>query len=127
MLDKQTDPRKFLQGFHGYLQTDGAAYYSKIENSISVGCWAHARRKFDEAIKAQSQENEVQSIPAAQGVASCSKLFELEQEYTAQNLSFEERRQQRLKRSKPILDAMLAWSNTMIAAPKSKLGIALTY
>ena len=58
---------------------------------------------------------------------SNSKLFELEQEYTAQNLSFEERRQQRLERSKPILDAVLAWSNTIIAAPKSKLGTALTY
>lgn len=67
-------PRKFLQGFHGYLQTDGAAYYSKIDNSISVGCWAHARRKFDEAIKAQSQENEMQSIPAAQGVVFLLQL-----------------------------------------------------
>ena len=118
-------PKAFLEGFKGYLQTDGYAGYHSVENAIHAGCWAHARRKFDEAVKAQPKGKRAPT--AEQGVAYCSKLFELEKEYTKKELSFEERKQQRLERSKPILDAMLAWSNTRNAAPKSKLGIALTY
>ena len=118
-------PKAFLEGFKGYLQTDGYAGYHSVENAIHVGCWTHARRKFDEAVKAQPKGK--RSPTAEQGVAYCSKLFELEKEYTKKELSFEERKQQRLERSKPILDAMLAWSNTRNAAPKSKLGMALTY
>ncbi len=118
-------PKAFLEGFKGYLQTDGYAGYHSVENAIHAGCWAHARRKFDEAVKAQPKGK--RSPTAEQGVAYCSKLFELEKEYTKKELSFEERKQQRLERSKPILDAMLAWSNTRNAAPKSKLGMALTY
>ena len=44
-------PREFLKGFKGYLVTDAYAGYNDIPDVI-VGCWAHARRGFDEAIKA---------------------------------------------------------------------------
>lgn len=119
------NPKEFLNGFHGYLQTDGYSGYSAVEDVTHVGCWAHARRKFDEAIKAQPKGK--RSPTAEQGAAYCSKLFELEKEYEAQHLSYEERKEQRLERSKPVLDAMLSWANTRSAAPKSKLGMALTY
>ena len=39
----------------------------------------------------------------------------------------EERYNERLKQSKPVLDAMLAWANSRTAAPKSALGKAFTY
>jgi hypothetical protein len=44
----------FLQGFTGYLQVDGFAGYHALESEDRhlVGCMAHARRKFDEALKA---------------------------------------------------------------------------
>jgi len=47
----------FLQGFAGYLQVDGFAGYHALEsdNCFLVGCMAHARRKFDEALKALRQ------------------------------------------------------------------------
>jgi hypothetical protein len=43
----------FLQGFSGHLQVDGYAGYHALasEHCILVGCMAHARRKFDEALK----------------------------------------------------------------------------
>ncbi len=119
------NPKEFLDGFHGYLQTDGYSGYNAVENVIHIGCLAHARRKFEEAVKAQPKGK--RSPTAEQGVAYCTKLFELEKEYTEQQLTFEERKQQRLERSKPVLDAMLSWANTRNAAPKSKLGGALTY
>lgn len=124
---KQERPQTFLKGFHGYLQTDGYSGYHGVEDVIHVGCWAHARRKFDEAVKALPKGKQAASSAAVTGLAYCTKLFQLEQEYTAQGLNFEERKQQRLERSKPVLDAMLTWAETRNAAPKSKLGQALTY
>ena len=49
---KQEHPKEFLTGFRGYLHTDGHSGYHNLPESITVvGCWAHARRKFDEAMK----------------------------------------------------------------------------
>ena len=48
----QEYPKTFLKGFHGYLQTDGYSGYAGVDGAIRVGCWAHARRKFDEALRA---------------------------------------------------------------------------
>ncbi len=124
---KQERPQAFLRGFHGYLQTDGYSGYHGVEGVTHVGCWAHARRKFDEAVKALPKGKQTASSAAVTGLAYCTKLFSLEQEYTTQGLTFEERKQQRLERSKPVLDAMLAWAETRNAAPKSQLGQALTY
>ncbi|MCD8558210.1 MAG: IS66 family transposase, partial [Shewanella xiamenensis] len=47
-------PTDFLAGFNGYLQVDGYAGYEKTHATL-VGCWAHARRKFVEAQKAQGK------------------------------------------------------------------------
>ncbi len=52
-----------------------------------------------------------------QGVAHYAKLFEMEKEYSDQQLSFEERKQQRQEGSNPVLDAMAAWINTGNAVP----------
>ena len=44
-------PKEFLDGFRGYLHTDGYAGYHSLPGGITVaGCWTHARRKFDEAM-----------------------------------------------------------------------------
>ncbi len=118
-------PKAFLAGFRGYLHTDGyAGYHSLPEEITVVGCWAHARRKFDEAVKSLPK-GKAKSGSAAQGLAYCSKLFELEQSLS--DLSPQERYLQRLEQEKPVLDAFLAWANTRTAAPKSALGKALTY
>ena len=119
----QEYPKAFLEGFHGYLQTDGYSGYNAVSGATHVGCWAHARRKFDEALRASPKGKK--SPTAEQGVAYCSQLFKLEEKF--KDLSPEERKEQRLKQEKPVLDAMLAWANTRNAAPKSKLGEALGY
>ena len=119
----QEYPNAFLSGFQGYLQTDGYAGYHGLEKVIHVGCWAHARRYFVEAQRAMPKGQ--RSPTADQGVAFCTKLFQLEKKFAS--LSPEERKEQRLIQAKPVLDAMLAWANTRTAAPKSKLGQALTY
>ena len=89
-----------------------------------VGCWAHLRRKFDEAVKSLPQKDQANAA-ALQGQAYCSRLFSIEQELA--ELPPEERYTQRLERSKPVMDALLAWAETTNAAPKSALGKAIYY
>ena len=89
-----------------------------------AGYWAHLRRKFDEAIKSLPKEK-VKGSSAAQGLAYCNLLFEIEQGLT--DHTPEEGDNERLKQAKPVLDATLAWANSKTAAPKSALGKAFTY
>ena len=118
-------PKTFLAGFKGYLHTDGYPGYHSLPDEITVvGCWAHARRKFDEAMKSLPK-GKAKNSSAAQGLAYCNLLFKIEEGLA--DLSPKERYDQRLKQAKPVLDAMLAWAYTRTAAPKSALGKAFTY
>ena len=118
-------PKEFLEGFKGYLHTDGYAGYHNLPEEITVvGCWAHLWRKFDEAMKSLPK-GKAKNSSAAQGLAYCTLLFGLEDDFA--ELTPEERYKQRLEQAKPVLDAFLAWANVRNAAPKSALGKALTY
>ena len=116
-------PKAFLSGFHGYLQTDGYSGYNDVASVTHVGCWAHLRRKFDEAVKALPAGKKTGAAPT--GLAYCTKLFMLEREL--QDLTPEERFEKRMERAKPLLDQFLAWAEAREVAPKSKLGQAFTY
>ena len=73
-------PKEFLDGFHGYLHADGyAGYHSLPEEITVVGCWAHLRRKFDEAVKSLPK-GKAKGSSAAQGLACCNMLFSIEKE-----------------------------------------------
>ena len=118
-------PKEFLTGFQGYLHTDGYAGYHNLPEGITVvGCWAHLRRKFDEAVKSQTK-GKAKGSSASQGLAYCNLLFEIEQGLAEKTA--EEKYSERLKQAKPVLDAMFAWANFRTAAPKSALGKAFTY
>ena len=118
-------PKEFLAGYKGYLHTDGYAGYHDLGEDITVvGCWAHARRKFDEAVKSLPK-GKAKSSSASQGLTYCNLLFGIEQE-TADKTA-EQRYEERLNQAKPVLDAMFAWANSRTAAPKSALGKALHY
>ena len=41
----------------GYLQCDGYAIYDNVDNIIPVGCWAHARRKYNDALNQWNKLN----------------------------------------------------------------------
>ena len=116
-------PLSFLAGFKGYLQTDGYVGYEALKEAIHVGCLAHLKRKFHDAVTALP--NGKKSGAAVEGEAYCEKLFLLEREFI--NLTFEERKIKRQELAKPILDEFLAWGATRTASSKSKLGEALTY
>ncbi len=128
----QQVPIRLLNGFCGYLQTDGYEGYSKVcaeQGLTAVGCWAHARRKFDEALKAQqllSPEKQKKSL-AAVALAKIQALYRIERDI--KTLPPEERRRIRTLRSKPLLDELRIWldQHIPIVPPRSALGKAMNY
>ena len=120
-----THPKAFLEGYKGYLHTDGYAGYHLLAPKITiVGCWAHVRRKFDEALKGAPPEARA-NLPSQKGLDLCNELFRLEREY--ENLAPEERHAERLKRSKPVSDSLFEWASTLGVLAKSLLGKAIHY
>jgi len=119
-------PAEFLKGFKGYLHTDGyAAYHTGLgEGVVVVGCFAHCRRKFDEALKCLP-ENERQGSLALQGKRYCDELFKIEEKLA--DVSADERKEERQKLAKPALDRFHAWLRSVNAAPKSVTGRAVHY
>lgn len=118
-------PLKFLRGFKGYLHTDGYEVYHKLPSNIIVcGCLAHARRKFEEALKAIPKEQHIGS-QALIGKNYCDKLFRIESEL--KDLSAAERHDKRHELAKPVWEAYLSWLKTVGALPKSALGQAIKY
>jgi len=120
-------PCKFLDGFKGYLNADGYPGYNNIPDVKVVGCWAHARRKFDEALKSMPTKSTISSVAAEEGLDFCNKLFEIERKLA--DLPDEERYLKRLEQSKPVLDAFLVWLNikSKQALSKTAFGTAITY
>lgn len=109
------------------LHADGYQGYHRLPEGIRVvGCWAHARRKFDEALNTLPLDKR-EGAAAYTGLDYCNKLFAGEEQF--KELHPEERTKQRLKEEKPLLDALLAWADSITgsAAPKSALWKALYY
>lgn len=120
------NPKDFLSGFKGYLQVDGYAGYNKVPDAVLVGCWAHARRKFTDVLKSMPPGSP-KPVTAQEGLNFCNQLYAVEREL--KDLEPNERHEERLKRSKPLLDAFLSWLKTqeLLVLPKSGLGQAIHY
>jgi transposase len=117
-------PADFLKGFKGYLHTDGYEGYHSLPGITVVGCWAHARRKFDEGLKTLAPK-ERNGSDLLRGKEFCNKLFELERDF--EGLSADERHLKRQELSKPVLDEFYLWCNSLNVRPKSALGVAKGY
>ncbi len=120
-------PRTFLNGFSGYLHADGYSGYHKVANVTLVGCWSHARRKFDESLKVLTDSKRTTPVTAEEGLRFCNQLFAIERKL--KDATPEERYRVRLEESRPILDAFSSWLKKQRSRvlPKSTLGGAITY
>ncbi len=120
-------PKAFLSGFKGYLHTDGYAGYQGIDGVKLVGCFAHARRKFDEAIKAAPKGADQTLLASREGLDFCNQLFKIERDLEGK--TGEQRQETRLRRSKPILEQFWRWlmEKQKQVLPKSSLGTAIQY
>jgi hypothetical protein len=94
------EAERFLKGYTKYLQTDGYAVYPRLPDLTNVYCWAHVRRKFDEAVTGGD------TGLAPIGRQYCNEMFHLEQEW--RGLPATERLAQRKEHLQPQMDALLA-------------------
>jgi transposase len=127
-------PKRLLAGFEGFLQTDGYEGYGAIgqEPGIThVGCWAHARRKFDEALKAQKsstkKKRSLKESKALQGLAFIQKLYKIERQIREKPP--DEVHRIRQERSRPVMEKLRSWLTEAIPCvpPQSLTGKALAY
>jgi len=123
-------PAAFLKDYTGYLHADGYnVYHTGLPKDIIViGCWAHCRRKFDEALKI-IPEKERNGTETMRGKQYCDRLFALEREYAElpTDDNYSARYEARMKRSKPVMDEFFAWAESSGALPKMPLGKAVKY
>lgn len=121
-------PQRLLAGYRGYLQTDGYDGYNAVvaTNGLKpLGCMAHARRRFDEAVKAQGKSK--RRGHAWRGLSLIQKLYGVEQQ--ARPMSADERHAYRLLHARPVLDEMRDWLDTVLpqVPPTGAVGKALSY
>ncbi len=123
-------PVELLDGYAGYLQVDGYEGYNAVCHNpdiTRVGCMAHARRKFDEAVKAQGKGNKAKAGKAHQGLASIQQLYRIE--HDIKDLSAQQRHQHRQEKAKPLSEKLHIWLENSLpqVPPKSATGMALNY
>jgi transposase len=122
-------PKAFLSEFNGYLHADGySGYHSLPKNITIIGCWAHARRKFDEALKVIAKEHQAKSV-AMQGILRIRQLYALEDAYKKlpPDDNFKARLEARKKQSKPLVEAFFDWCKELPVLPRTNLGNAVNY
>ena len=116
--------QSFLDGYSGYLHTDGYEAYHKLEGVTVVGCMAHVRRKFNDAYEIMPKDARLNSL-AAVGLDWCNKLFALERQWV--DTAPEAKHQLRQEKSLPIFDEFICWAKGAGALPKSAPGRAIRY
>lgn len=120
-------PRNFLKGFKGYLHVDGYAGYHDTPDVVLCGCWAHLRRKFDEALKGLPLKMRSSGCKAKEALDQINRLFAIERDL-AQSTP-EERLRVRQQRSRPVVEEFRKWLDSIAAdiLPKSLFGTAVHY
>jgi transposase len=119
-----------IEGCSGYLQSDGYQAYEGVTGRaglIHVGCFAHARRRFFEALKALPNAQRKQDSTAHEAVRRIDALYLIERQI--KDLSAEERTRIRHAEAVPQLAALHEWATKMQheTMPSGKLGEALGY
>ncbi|MDF1561368.1 MAG: IS66 family transposase [Bacteroidales bacterium] len=116
---------ELLRDYKGAVQTDGYEAYSIYENKKGVlllSCWAHARRKFNEALK-EDQSG------ATYALEQISLLYGVESMAEDQELDYQQRAELRSRLAYPILLGFEKWIVSYMpkALPKGRMSQALTY
>ncbi len=118
-------PIEFLEHFFGHLQTDGYAAYNdfgKRRGIILSACWAHVRRKFEQA------RDNYPSV-ANHVMGEIQKLYAVEDKIREEGLSGAGISELRNTVSKPVIDALekYLFDQKDTVLPKSDIGKAVHY
>lgn len=126
----QTVAEQLLEGYQGFLQTDGYTAYANVCAKFGLrqlGCWAHVRRKFDEALKAQGKQAKTQNSLTHQALGTIQMLYRIEA--NTKYLPPEDKLKFRQAQAIPILNDMKIWLDHALnqVTPSSLTGNALAY
>lgn len=124
----QAVPKRLLADYQGFLQTDAWHAYDAVHGDkiTAVGCWAHARRKFKDAEKAQPKSKQTRSGKIQKAISYIQKLYAVEKRLP-DNATDEQILHARQCDSVPILNALHDWLMKQNLNPQSKLGQAIEY
>src|SRR5580704_6343075 len=119
-------PKRFLGEWEGILQTDGYQAYEGVggPKMVHVGCWAHARRKFVDAVKVNPQDAE-----AVKMVARMDALFLVARHARQQQMSEAARLELRRQHAESWAEEIRSECESLwrVVLPKSALGQAAEY
>ena len=119
--------KRLLEGFAGALMSDGYKPYREVarENNLThLCCWAHSRRKFIEAQKAQPKGK---TGKADMAISLIAKLYAVEKQTKNSDAATRHRIRQGV--SVPVLNAFHQWllKTQRQVPPKTVLGKAVNY
>ena len=118
--------KEYLEGFKGYLMTDGYGGYNKLKDCIRTSCWSHVRRYLIDAIPKGKKYDHTQ--PAVQGLVYVDKLFDMERKiHGKQGVTFDDIKEYRLEKEVPVLDGFFAWLDVQTSLKGSRFEKALVY
>ena len=124
---ERAGPEKFLKDFRGHLQADAYVVYDSFftdpsRGMVEVGCWAHARRHF---------HNALEKDPMRMGgvLAMIAHLYEVEKAGRKNGFRGEDLRLMRERESRPMLNQLQEYLFTIReqVLPKSEAGQAISY
>ncbi|EOS20898.1 hypothetical protein C806_04706 [Lachnospiraceae bacterium 3-1] len=118
--------KEFLEGYSGYLETDGYQGYNNLPGIWRCSCWAHIRRYFIDAVPKGRQYD--YSQPAVQGVQYCNRLFAIEDSINKKYPSdYEKGSQLRPEKKKPVLEAFWPWLEQQKPVRNTRMDKAVNY
>jgi len=120
-------PYEFLDGYRGWVQTDGYAGYNKLglrPGVVLLGCWAHSRRKFVEVTKASTGGSS-----AHQALDYIRRLYAVESLAEQRALDDAQIAELRQERALPVLKEFRVWLTGIQdqTPPQGLLGKAISY
>jgi transposase len=115
--------KELLGGYRGYLQADAATVYDFLYldgDCIEVGCWAHCRRRFFEALSTDRDRANV-------ALGFIAKLYQIDRD--TMDMDVERRTWERAARAGPVLNSFFVWvdDEQLQVLPESPIGKAVTY
>jgi transposase len=122
---------EFLKGYGGAVLTDGYAGYDfldRLEGVVHGGCWAHARRKFDEVKKAACGGPKPTKAGSADvALAFIRELYGVERKI--EGLTGEQRTRRRKELAGPVLEKFRRWLEEKLpqTPPQGLMGKAIAY
>jgi transposase len=126
----QIHPQTFLGDYRGILITDGYTAWRTLHGATHVGCMAHSRRRFVEALKTRKKGGG----PPEQALRFFEQLYRVERQARDKKPDAGETRDHCIRRfrqqhSLPVLNALKAWLDDIAprVVPDTRLGDAVSY